>query len=80
MCFSDLSGCSLIGLASSFAIAIGENSSADEVSTLAAFFLLLVIIYLLLLLRRLWKILLIVIHIIWEKIIFVISSFIKPLI
>lgn len=38
MCFSDLSGCSLIGLASSFAIAIGENSSVNEVSTLAAFF------------------------------------------
>lgn len=38
MCFSDLSSCSLIGLASSFAITIGENVSVNEVSTLAAFF------------------------------------------
>lgn len=37
MCFSDLSGCNLIGLASSVAIAIGENLSADEVATLSAF-------------------------------------------
>lgn len=37
MCFSDLSSCNLIGLSSSLAIAIGENLSADEVTTLAAF-------------------------------------------
>ena len=37
MCFSDLSSCNLIGLASSLAIAIGENLSTDEVTTLAAF-------------------------------------------
>lgn len=38
MCFSDLSSCNLIGLASSLAIAVGEDLSADEVSILAAFF------------------------------------------
>lgn len=37
MCLSDLSSCNLIGLSSSLAIAIGENLSADEVTTLAAF-------------------------------------------
>lgn len=37
MCFSDLSGCDLIGLSSSLAIAIGENLSVEEVTTLAAF-------------------------------------------
>ena len=37
MCFSDLSSCNLIGLSSSLTIAIGENLSADEVSTLSAF-------------------------------------------
>lgn len=37
MCFSDLSGCNLIGLSSSLAIAIGENLSLEEVTTLAAF-------------------------------------------
>ena len=37
MCFSDLSSCELIGLASSLAIAIGENLSADDVASLAAF-------------------------------------------
>lgn len=37
MCFSDLSGCNLIGLASSVAIAIGENLTLEEVTTLAAF-------------------------------------------
>ena len=38
MCFSDLSGCNLIGLSSSIAITLGENLSADELNTLAAFF------------------------------------------
>ena len=37
MCFSDLSSCNLIGLASSLAIRIGQNLSADEAATLAAF-------------------------------------------
>ena len=37
MCFSDLSSCNLIGLASSLAIAIGENLSVEVVTTLAAF-------------------------------------------
>lgn len=37
MCFSDLSGCNLIGLASSLAIAITENLSLDEITSLAAF-------------------------------------------
>lgn len=38
MCFSDLSSCNLIGLASSLAIAIGNDLSASEASILAAFF------------------------------------------
>lgn len=38
MCFSDFSSCNLIGLASSLAISVGENLSADELSVLAAFF------------------------------------------
>ncbi len=38
MCFSDLSSCNLIGLASSLAIAIGEDLSAEELSILSAFF------------------------------------------
>ena len=38
MCFSDLSSCDLIALSSSLAIAIGENLSANEVSTLSVFF------------------------------------------
>lgn len=38
MCFSDLSSCNLIGLASSLAIAIGENLTADEAAILSAFF------------------------------------------
>ena len=38
MCFSDLSSCNLIGLASSLAIAIGEDLTANEVSILSAFF------------------------------------------
>lgn len=38
MCFSDLSSCNLIGLASSLAITIGENLTADEAAILAAFF------------------------------------------
>ncbi len=33
----DLSSCNLIGLASSLAIGIGQNLSADETATLAAF-------------------------------------------
>ena len=37
MCFSNLSSCNLIGLASGLAISIGEGLSADEVSILAAF-------------------------------------------
>ena len=37
MGFSNLSSCELIGLASSLAIAIGENLSADDVTSLAAF-------------------------------------------
>ncbi len=38
MCFSDFSSCNLIGLASSLAIHVGENLSADELAVLAAFF------------------------------------------
>lgn len=38
MCFSDLSSCNLIGLASSLAIAVGENLTANEASILATFF------------------------------------------
>jgi len=37
MGLSNLSSCELIGLASSLAIAIGENLSADDVASLAAF-------------------------------------------
>ena len=37
MGFSNWSSCELIGLASSLAIAIGENLSADDVASLAAF-------------------------------------------
>ena len=37
MGFSNLSSCELIGLASSLAIAIGENLSVDDVASLAAF-------------------------------------------
>ena len=37
MCFSDLSSCNLIGLASSLAISIGDNLTADETSILSAF-------------------------------------------
>ena len=37
MNISNLSGSNLIGLASSLAIAIGENLSADDVASLAAF-------------------------------------------
>ena len=37
MGFSNLSSCELIGLSSSLAIAIGENLSADDVASLAAF-------------------------------------------
>ena len=37
MGFSNLSSCELIGHASSLAIAIGENLSADDVASLAAF-------------------------------------------
>ena len=38
MCFSDFSSCNLICLASSLAIAIGEDMDADELAVLAAFF------------------------------------------
>lgn len=38
MCFSDLSSCNLIGLASSLAIAVGEDLTSDEASILSAFF------------------------------------------
>ena len=38
MCFSDLSSCNLIGLASSLAIAVGEDIDADELALFAAFF------------------------------------------
>lgn len=37
MGFSNLSSCELIGLASSLAIAIGKNLSADDVASLASF-------------------------------------------
>ncbi len=37
MGFSNLSSCELIGLASSLAIAIGKNLSADDAASLAAF-------------------------------------------
>lgn len=37
MCFSDLSSCNLIGLASSLAITIGNNLTADEASILSTF-------------------------------------------
>ena len=37
MCFSDLSSCNLTGLASSLAISIGDNLTADETSILSAF-------------------------------------------
>lgn len=37
MGLSNLSSCELIGLASSLAIAIGENLSADDVASLATF-------------------------------------------
>ena len=38
MCFSDLSSCNLIGLASSLAITVGESLTSDEAAILAAFF------------------------------------------
>lgn len=38
MCFSDLSGCNLIGLSSSLAISISNNLSINEITSLAAFF------------------------------------------
>lgn len=38
MCFSDLSSCNLIGLASSLAVTVGENLTSDEAAILAAFF------------------------------------------
>ena len=38
MCFSDFSSCNFIGLASSLAIAVGEDIDADELAVLAAFF------------------------------------------
>lgn len=38
MCISDLSGCNLIGLASSLAILLAQDLSPDEIGILAAFF------------------------------------------
>jgi len=38
MCFSDLSGCNLIGVASSLSIAISKDLSINEITSLAAFF------------------------------------------
>lgn len=38
MCFSDLSSCNLIGLASSLAILLGEDLNANELSILSGFF------------------------------------------
>ena len=38
MCFSDLSSCNLIGLASSLAISVSENLTSDDATILAAFF------------------------------------------
>lgn len=38
MCFSNLSSCNLIALASSLAISVGENLTSDETAILAAFF------------------------------------------
>ena len=38
MCFSDFSSCNLIGLASSLALAVGEELDADELEVLPAFF------------------------------------------
>lgn len=38
MCFSDLSSCNLIGLASSLAISVSENLTSDDAAILAAFF------------------------------------------
>ena len=38
MNFFNLSGCNLIGLASSLSILISQNLNTDEIGTLAAFF------------------------------------------
>ena len=38
MCISDLSGCNLIGLASSLAIMIAQDLSTEEIGILSAFF------------------------------------------
>ena len=38
MCFSDFSSCNLIGLASSLAIAVGEDMDENELAVLATFF------------------------------------------
>lgn len=38
MCISEISGCNLIGLASSLAIALSQNLTHDEITVLAAFF------------------------------------------
>lgn len=38
MCLSELSGCNLIGLASSLSILISQNVSEEELEVLAAFF------------------------------------------
>lgn len=38
MCISDLSGCNLIGLASSLSILLAQGLTPDEISILSAFF------------------------------------------
>lgn len=38
MCISEVSGCNLIGLASTLAIAISQDLTQDEITVLAAFF------------------------------------------
>ena len=38
MCISDLSGCNLIGLASSLSILLAQGLTPDEIGVLAAFF------------------------------------------
>lgn len=37
MCLDNLSGCNLIGVSSSLAITLGQNMTADELGTIAAF-------------------------------------------
>lgn len=38
MCFSNLSGCDLVNLASALAISVSKNFNADDLALLAAFF------------------------------------------